>query len=1269
MKDKIVVVMLAILTLLSGLVSGMNGKNFVPTTCTLNTVSVHSIPAGVSPEGLVGYWNFDEGSGSIAHDSSGNGNDGTIYGATWTPGKFGYALGFDGIDDFVKVTSPPNLPAGNSARTITAWVNVKVLPKGVNEGVVVGYGTTSGDSSFELGVFGENKDNRFFYSQWYRDVVGNTIPQVGQWYHIAITHDGTTQRLYVNGVVESTGSLTPNTPSGTDLLIGKFYQTDISRQFNGLIDEVGIWNRALSAEEIKQLATVTSGYTPHTPISINGNNEFTPANGVTGGSGTQTDPYIIEGWEIDAQGGKYGIQIENTDAYFVLKNSYVFNATLNTGMWWDQTSAIRLVNVVNGKIYNNTVVHSKQGIALLDGSNHNQVSYNVINDTECGIFMYPDSTYNIITNNVFTNVGSGLYLECRANYNFIANNTIYNASTGIYLGGYGYTACKYNNITGNKIQNCNGVGISISSFEPGYNVIYNNEITNISSGNLPGYGIYFFDATTHNLVMNNRIARTASYGIYLKDSSSSNEIYLNSFINTSPGGKGANGTSQAYDGVGGNYWYNNTTKKGNYWSNWDGNNWGTPDAYPIDGGAGAYDMYPLSQPVWVLQSPSAPQNLVASVGNQQVSLSWQPPADDGGSPITGYKIYYGTSPGNYTKNITVGNITNYTITGLAKGQKYYFAVSAINGVGEGPKSIEVSITTPCTVPSEPQNLTATGDYHMVCLEWDQPADSGGLPITNYTIYFRRDPRNYTTKLIIGNSTNYTIGGLTSGKQYYFAVSATNAIGEGPRSREVSAQPTSGQSAIYEKYLDWDLFRDIYNFSNFGSIWSPGGNCYGISATEILYWQHYIKGNNSMPYLPSAYFQPHYTYDLQIPPFQEFILPNGSKKLGLTTQNNTSLAITMHQLYDPDNFGLGDKINKSDIRLEYEKVNASISNNTPIIIVLGWNDLHAVVVWGVKVYQFGQSNKTAVLYISDPNFYISEPNFLWGISCAYYYINDNTFEYEPGYVVGDSGNEHLAEWHDFIAISPGIMKRDWFFHWWWPPDWFAHWKNISIEKYTLIVGDKDLHIWDKDGRCDYFTTMGNSQTLHYGIPGSAGITEGDIVAFAVPKGTEVNIDPPINKDSFVYLFTVENGNTGYAYLLRTSSESPYNYNITFENIRDGLRFNPVNSTVKIDLTVFHMDAENHYYIFNATNLTIKSGDIAEIKVQNWSLLNSTDTASVKLLLYKSGSDQPYKSYDLQNGCDGIKDTTQPQPTPGFEYIEIMAVIAIAVLVGYRRRKVN
>jgi hypothetical protein len=96
--------------------------------------------------------------------------------------------------------------------------------------------------------------------------------------------------------------------------------------------------------------------------------------------------------------------------------------------------------------------------------------------------------------------------------------------------------------------------------------------------------------------------------------------------------------------------------------------------------------------------PSAQQNLNAVAGNGNVTLTWQPPADNGCMPITGYRIYYGTSPGNYTVDITVGNVTAYTITNLTGRQKYYFGVCAINPAGESAESNEVS-ATPRTEPN------------------------------------------------------------------------------------------------------------------------------------------------------------------------------------------------------------------------------------------------------------------------------------------------------------------------------------------------------------------------------------------------------------------------------------------------------------------------------------------------------------------------------------------------------------------------------------------
>lgn len=84
------------------------------------------LPAGVaaqSEEGLVAEWHFDDGSGNIVKDSSGNGNDGAIYGATFIDGKFGKALSFDGVDDYVTLTSNAGQFTSTSNFSIELWAN------------------------------------------------------------------------------------------------------------------------------------------------------------------------------------------------------------------------------------------------------------------------------------------------------------------------------------------------------------------------------------------------------------------------------------------------------------------------------------------------------------------------------------------------------------------------------------------------------------------------------------------------------------------------------------------------------------------------------------------------------------------------------------------------------------------------------------------------------------------------------------------------------------------------------------------------------------------------------------------------------------------------------------------------------------------------------------------------------------------------------------------------------------------------------------------
>lgn len=90
--------------------------------------------------------------------------------------------------------------------------------------------------------------------------------------------------------------------------------------------------------------------------------------------------------------------------------------------------------------------------------------------------------------------------------------------------------------------------------------------------------------------------------------------------------------------------------------------------------------------------PSAPTNLAATPGTSQVTLTWNTPTSNGGSAITNYKIYRGTSPGSESLLETIGNVLTYTDTALTNGQTNYYEVSAVNGVEEGPLSNEASAT-------------------------------------------------------------------------------------------------------------------------------------------------------------------------------------------------------------------------------------------------------------------------------------------------------------------------------------------------------------------------------------------------------------------------------------------------------------------------------------------------------------------------------------------------------------------------------------------------
>jgi len=204
---------------------------------------------------LVGYWNFNENSGSIANDKSTYGNNGTlINGPQWTTGKFGNALNFDGVDDYVEL--PDTISGITYAQgTILAWIKAETIPGDSNYNFI--YGNHKTDAWGDRIYFGLGNSNQIFLRLGTLADTYHSSISTGSWYHLALTWGNGpsgTYTVYKNGVSVGTGSYSGLGSFGPYSSMGALYRHDTSDyggSFNGLIDEVRIWNRALSPEEIE----------------------------------------------------------------------------------------------------------------------------------------------------------------------------------------------------------------------------------------------------------------------------------------------------------------------------------------------------------------------------------------------------------------------------------------------------------------------------------------------------------------------------------------------------------------------------------------------------------------------------------------------------------------------------------------------------------------------------------------------------------------------------------------------------------------------------------------------------------------------------------------------------------------------------------------------------------------------------------------------------------------------------------------------------------
>jgi hypothetical protein len=190
-------------------------------------------------------------------------------------------------------------------------------------------------------------------------------------------------------------------------------------------------------------------------------------------------------------------------------------------------------------------------------------------------------------------------------------------------------------------------------------------------------------------------------------------------------------------------------------------------------------------------TPTAPGSLTAAPGDATATLTWTPPTDDGGYPITSYTIEITNTIGGAWTPITGEpcSATCTTITDLANGTTVAFRIAATNTIGKGPWS-NVTTTQPNPTPTAPTNLTATPGDAQVTLTWQAPS-TGSNP--TYQIDVSNDagsiwtPAN-ATPCNPASPTCAIIGGLTNGTPYTFRITATTTAGSSPAAGPVLATP-------------------------------------------------------------------------------------------------------------------------------------------------------------------------------------------------------------------------------------------------------------------------------------------------------------------------------------------------------------------------------------------------------------------------------------------------------------------------------------------------
>ena len=325
---------------------------------------------------LVAYWSFDEGIGTTAGDSSGNGNNGTLHGgAMWTDGKSAKALDFNGVDGYVQIPQSSSLDV-TAQVTVTAWVYLRAYVDSMGyESHVVSRSTGSGGPLYVLCTHADGKIGYDAgpFTGYHESIATLTL---SSWTHLAMTYDGASVCLYINGVLDSNYAQSGSIPTTSNWLAigckptGPFGNPGTYAYTNGTIDEVRIYNKALTQQEIRTVMDLpTSPNNRYAWPMFHQNPEHA---GCTESPAPNTNQTL---WNYLTGGGTSSPTVADGRVYVSSYDDRVYCLdAVNGTQVWNYTTGYWMVSspaVVDGRVY----VGSYEGgrVYCLDAVNGTQV--------------------------------------------------------------------------------------------------------------------------------------------------------------------------------------------------------------------------------------------------------------------------------------------------------------------------------------------------------------------------------------------------------------------------------------------------------------------------------------------------------------------------------------------------------------------------------------------------------------------------------------------------------------------------------------------------------------------------------------------------------------------------------------------------------------------------------------------------------------------------------------------------------------------------------